>query len=88
MCRKAIEGRFEDVLAHVSSSWETAVVWIMKNSPGWCNGPLWWWLGFETGVDGEWTGRHRFFDRNGVEHDYQKTLVMNDLRSQLPLHPQ
>lgn len=85
-CRKAVEGRFDDVLAHVASSWETAEVWI-KKSLGWCgNDRLWWWFGHETGVDGEWTGRHRFFDRNGVEHDYQKTLVLNELRSQLPIH--
>lgn len=85
--RKAVEGRFDDHLAHVASSWETAMSWITKNSSrsSRYNNPfLWWWFGHETGVDGEWTGCHRFFDRNGVEHDYQQTLVLNELRSQLP----
>lgn len=86
MCRKAIEGRFDDVLVYVASSWETAEVWIRKNSPGWSNEHLCWWRGNETGVDAQWTGRDRFFDRNGMEYDSQKTLVLDALRSQLPAH--
>lgn len=66
-CREALEGRFDGDLAHVASSWEAAIAWV-KDNPGWCKAPLWWWVGYEHQVDGDgMVGVPRFFDQAGVE---------------------
>lgn len=76
-CREALEGRFDNDLAYIASSWEAAVAWIKAN-PDWCRASLWWWVAYEWEVDGEEKGMPRFFDRAGRERRGQPAPVPVD----------
>ncbi len=80
MYREATEEGYDDSLALVGSCWESTLAWIRRCSPQWGSPHPWWWLAYEREVDSSCVLRHRFFDRNGVEHDSQATLLPDDLR--------